>query len=84
MCVLKGEPENTKDIPKESNFRNGRKITDQDNSIEKRKMSSSKTSSLEISVLFKMIKKQISTPPRVVGILKYKTLSDNYERIRKL
>ena len=55
---FKKNPENTKDIPKERNFRNGRRCIYQDNGIEeKRKMKGSKAASGEIFVLLKIIKK---------------------------
>ena len=74
--MLRGEPENTEDIPKDKDFRNGRRIIDQDNGVEvKRKTSSSKAASLEMSVLFKVINKQTPMSPTVADILKYEKWS---------
>lgn len=70
--MLRGEPEIVKVVLKDKDFRNGRRVIDQDSGIEvKRKMSSSKAASLEMSVLFKVINKQTPMPPTVADILKY-------------
>ena len=73
----KSDPGNTKDIPKERNFRNGRRCIYQDNGIEeKRKMNRSKAASGEIFVLFKIIKKETPMSLIVADILKYKKMSE--------
>ena len=73
----KCHPGNTKDIPKERNFKNRRRCIYQDNGIEeKRKMKGSKAASVEIFVLFKMIKKQTPMSPAAANILKYEKMSE--------
>lgn len=73
--MLLGEPENTKDIPKQRDFGNERRIIDQDSGIEeKRKRNGFKAASSKISVLFHVIKKQTSMSSTVDDIIKYEKL----------
>lgn len=76
--MLKGEPKNTNDIakePKDRDFRKERRIIDQDSgTVEKKKINGFKVASLEICVLFHMIKKKIPMPSIVVDILKCEKL----------